>query len=342
MESRANYLMVGTFVLILMGGLLVFVVWLSKFQVAAEFTHYRIVFSDTVTGLRDGSPVRYNGVKVGEVLDIRLDPENPTHVIVEIEVQKLTPVRQDTTATLELQGLTGARYVLLKGGAPDSPLLSGTDGQLPTVAAGSSPFEQVLQGAPEVLDNVNALLARSQALLSDENIANIHRVVANVATLSDALANQGGNIEKLVEDASATMANLQGATNSLHEMANSLQKDSKLLIERTDSVLGSIDSLAKNSDTTVTEVGAELQTLIGTLNGTAKVLDGTLLEIQGMVAENREPLRDFTSTGLFQLSSLLKEARDLISELQRVTTEVERDPAGFIFGDRKQGYEPGK
>ncbi|MEM7169986.1 MAG: MlaD family protein [Pseudomonadota bacterium] len=342
MESRANYLMVGSFVLLLAGGLLGFVVWLGKFQTDTEFSLYDIIFTDPVTGLRDGSAVRYNGVKVGEVLSIGLDPDDPTRVTVEIEIQKLTPVREDTTATLELEGLTGGRYVLLKGGAPGSPLLAGKDGKPPVIAAGASSFERVLEGAPEVLDNVNVLLTRATSLLNDQNLDNINRLIANLAEVSQTFTDRDQDIDKLLEDAGTTMTNLRNATKSLEEMATALKSDSQQLVARADSTLLSIEELAGSSNSTVVQVGEDLELLLGTLNGTAGVLDSTLVEIQGMVAENREPIRDFTSTGLFQLSSLLKEARELIGELQRVTTEVERDPAGFIFGNRNQGYEPNK
>ena len=117
METRANYLMVGSFVLVFSAGLLAFVIWLAKFQFDTEFARYDIHYAQSVTGLKVGSPVRYSGVGVGEVIELRLKPDDPSEVLITIEIDRTTPVRGDTTATLEIEGLTGGRYVLLRGGS---------------------------------------------------------------------------------------------------------------------------------------------------------------------------------------------------------------------------------
>ena len=113
METRANYVLVGSFVLVMVVSLLVFVVWFGKVQFEAEAKRFEIVFTGSVTGLSAGSPVRYSGVRVGEVRSIRLDEEDPGKVDVIIEVAADTPIREDTVARLEIQGLTGGLYVLL-------------------------------------------------------------------------------------------------------------------------------------------------------------------------------------------------------------------------------------
>ncbi|HIP77225.1 MAG TPA: MCE family protein, partial [Kiloniellaceae bacterium] len=129
METRANYIMVGLFVLLLAFGLLGFVLWLAKFQFEQEFARYDIVFESAVTGVKEGSAVRYQGVRVGEVISVDLDEDRPTAIRVRIEVEKRTPVRADSKATLELEGLTGGRYVLLTGGSPEAAPLEPPEGR---------------------------------------------------------------------------------------------------------------------------------------------------------------------------------------------------------------------
>ena len=107
METRASHVAVGTFVLLLLLGLTGFVVWISKFQQAADLKRYDILFEEAVTGLELDSNVRYRGVPVGRVQDIRIDPANIERIRVTIEVRGDTPVKVDTKASLELQGLTG-------------------------------------------------------------------------------------------------------------------------------------------------------------------------------------------------------------------------------------------
>jgi phospholipid/cholesterol/gamma-HCH transport system substrate-binding protein len=332
--------MVGFFVLLLAFGLLGFVLWLAKFQFEEEFARYDIVFESTVTGLREGSAVRYRGVRVGEVTSVDLDPDRPTAIRVTIEVQKRTPVRADSVATLELEGLTGGRYVQLTGGAPSAPPLEPpAEDRRAEIPPGHSSFEQVLEDAPEVLENVNVLLLRAQALLSDGNLRNIEQLVGNLTQISAAIAENRGNVEKLIADAALTMENLRDATGNLESMAGSLQTNVETLTARADSTLTAFESMAGSIDREITVTSKDARGLIASLKETAGNLNGATRELEAMLAENREPIRDFTNTGLYELSNLLTEARELIVVLNRVTTEVQRDPARFIFGDQQQGYE---
>jgi phospholipid/cholesterol/gamma-HCH transport system substrate-binding protein len=340
METRANYIMVGSFVLLLAFGLLGFVLWLAKFQFEQEFARYDIVFESTVTGLKEGSPVRYSGVSVGEVISVDLDPDRPTAIRVTIEIQKRTPVRSDSVATLELEGLTGGRYVQLTGGSASEPPLQPPPGRkVAEIPAGSSSFEQVLENAPEMLENVNILLLRAQALLSDANLKNIEQLIGNLTEVTGAIADNRGNIEKLIADAALTMENLRETTGSLETMAESMDTNVQRLADRADTTLTAFEGMAGSIDREVTVTAKDARGLIASLQKTAQNLTNATGELDAMIAENREPIRDFANTGLYELTNLLTEARDLIVVLNRVTTEVQRDPARFIFGDQQQGYE---
>ncbi len=340
METRANYIMVGFFVLLLAFGLLGFVLWLAKFQFEQEFARYDIVFESTVTGLKEGSAVRYSGVRVGEVISVDLDPDRPTAIRVTIEVQKRTPVRTDSKATLELEGLTGGRYVQLTGGSPSAPPLEPPPGRkVAEIPAGTSSFEQVLEDAPEILENINILLLRAQALLSERNLKNVEQLIGNLTAVTGAIAENRDNIDKLIEDASLTMENLRDATGSLETMAASLDSNVTRLTERADTTMAAFEDMAGGIDREVTLTATDARDLIASLQVTAENLSGATNELEAMIAENREPIRDFSNTGLYELTNLLTEARDLIVVLNRVTTEVQRDPARFIFGDQQQGYE---
>ncbi|MHA1600015.1 MAG: MlaD family protein [Alphaproteobacteria bacterium] len=340
METRANYLMVGTFVLALAVGLVVFVLWLAKFQFDTEFARYDIVFKDSVTGLRIGSPVRYSGVRVGEVTAMRLDGDQPDQVLVTIEIDAKTPVRSDSLATLEIEGLTGGLYVLLSGGSPEAPPLTAASGQKrPVIAARPSSLQQVLAGAPELVESVNLLLVRANDLLNAENRGHISSGLANLDTLTSSLAARSGDIGQVLQDASATMANLRDATETLGDLAETLKSDSGKLVERADATLAAIGGMAETVDTEVTATAGEARALIGDLRGTAGRLGGMSEELSAMIAENREPISDFTATGLSELTGLLVEMRELVLALNRATTEIQRDPARFFFGNQQEGYE---
>lgn len=341
METRANYLLVGGFVLAIVAGFMVFVVWFAKFQFDVEFRRYQIVFDGSVTGLSPGSPVRYSGVRVGEVTEVRLDRDNPQRVRTTIEVEAGTPIREDTMASLELQGLTGGLYVLLSGGSADAPPLEPLPGEkFAVIASRPSSLEQVLAGAPDVLEGTNLLLARANRLLSDENTVRFGRALENITRLTGTLAEQSTQIDTLFADAAKTMTNLREASASVAELAGALKGDSTRLMRQASDTLAATQELADTLGRSADSVKTDLNALVKDLRGTANATTGMAQEIEALVAENREPLRDFTAGGLYDITNMVAEVRDLLVGLNRVTTEVERDPARFLFGNQQQGYEP--
>ena len=343
METRASHLLVGSFVLLMVAGLTVFVVWLAKFQFDEQFTRYDIFFTGSVTGLKAGSVVRFSGVRVGEVIFVGLDHENPERVRALVELEAATPVRRDTVASLEVAGLTGGRYVMLSGGSPGSSPLRAEEGQKrPVIASRRSSLQMVLEGAPELLDSVNLLLARANDLVSAENSANFATSLDNLTRLSGALAARSGDIESLIADAAGTMRNLREASGAIEEMAENLKADGARLTARADTMLAAVERLARSVDGSVTEASGEVTTLVRELRTSAKSFTAMTKELQTLVAENRGPLQSFTTGGLYELATLITEARELLVGLNRVTTAVERDPARFLFGDQQQGYEAGQ
>ena len=120
METRANYLIVGLFTLAVIAAGFVFVWWFQRPVLRTPGNSFEVVFDGSVSGLRAGSSVLFNGIRVGEVQGLRLDPANPRRVVATVVAQSATPIRADTKATLEYQGLTGIASVSLTGGEPDA------------------------------------------------------------------------------------------------------------------------------------------------------------------------------------------------------------------------------
>jgi len=315
METRANNLLVGSFVLLILAGTTVFFLWLAKFQFDVEFTRYDVRFAGSVSGLKVGSAVELNGILVGEVIDIRIDPERVENVVVTIEVPSETPVREDTLASLQIKGLTGGVTVQLAGGTQNSPPLQPKAGEKRAIVASqASSLEQFLEDAPELLQSLQLLVGRASALLSEDNQAAFAQSLQNVSALTGALAARTDDIETLFDSASQTMANLRDASDALKTTADTF-------------------------NTTVARNEPEVAGLVADLRQSAITMTRFSKELEALVAENREPLRDFTGEGLYELTNFLSEARALIDGLNRVTTQVERDPARFIFGNQQQGYE---
>src|SRR6185312_13912133 len=224
METRASYIAVGAFVLVLILGLVGFVVWIGKFQGAEKFARYDILFDGSVTGLQVEGTVRYRGIPVGRIIDIRVDPTNIEKVRVTIEVKADTPVRADTDASIELQGITGVTYVLLKGGKQDSPALPVTMNEpYPEIKSIPSKIELLFQTAPDLLTKANVLIERVTLLFSDENEKNISETLANLRALSDRFANGGGNLDAMLESGKSALAKIDSMSTELEALAKDLR-----------------------------------------------------------------------------------------------------------------------
>ncbi|MGO1119758.1 MlaD family protein [Rhodovibrionaceae bacterium A322] len=322
METRANYLLVGGFVLVFFLGLLGFVIWLAKFQFDVSFKHYELVFSSSVTGLNKGGVVRYNGVPVGQVLKISLDEENPNNVAVIIEVQSLAPINADTVASQEMASITGGRYILLQGGDPNSPPLEKKAGhKYPRIKTMPSALQQVLSGVPEAVSSARELLEKAKKVLSDKNLATIDSTLTNVNTFSQALADRSGDIDRFIVDAANAMATVNESVAGVSDLVRDVRTE-----------VGNVSMKTEQALVSVTTAANKFQKTSDALTGVSK-------EMEGLVKENRIPIRDFTNSGLYELTALLTEARTLVRSLNRVTRDVDRDPAQFLFGNRQAGYE---
>ena len=128
METRANYVIVGAFVLVCIIGLFIAVLWVAGSQFREEYTYYRTYFTGAVTGLGKGTVVRYNGIDIGHAYDVAIDDADPKRVIVTLQIDPKVKIHVDSVATLESQGLTGAIYVEIEGGTATSPFADGRAG----------------------------------------------------------------------------------------------------------------------------------------------------------------------------------------------------------------------
>ncbi|MDG5493635.1 MlaD family protein [Niveispirillum sp. BGYR6] len=304
METRANYTAVGAFVLALAAAAMVFVIWLAKVQFSKDYQPYYIMVSGTVTGLVQGGPVRYRGVNVGTVTDIRINPENVEQVRVTVEVPSDTPIKTDAIASLEPVGVTGGVYVEIAGGSREAPLLKEKVSGIPVIPSRPSSIAAVLSRAPEVLEHLITISARLSALLNEDNQKAIGTTLANLATAS-------GHANESIRNANLLIVDLRRQAETLSRQA---------------------ETLLVTANDTVGKVGKDTGVITAQLAQTTKEINRLSASLAGMIEENREPIRDFTSTGLYDLSQLLIHLQDLTANLSRVTRRLERDPADLLFG----------
>ena len=163
MERKANYVLIGLFTFAVVAGAFGFVFWIHQTSGKKQSVLYRVIFDTSVSGLRRGAPVLFNGIRVGEVTDLQLTPDKPSQVTATLQVNKATPIRSDTRVGLEFAGLTGVASVSLKGVSATTPLIEREEGEPPTLKADLSASQDMMQAVHETLNNANAVITENQA-----------------------------------------------------------------------------------------------------------------------------------------------------------------------------------
>ncbi len=190
METRARYALIGVFMLAVIAASFAFVYWLEHAGGFGVRETYRIRFQSAVSGLLVGSTVLFNGIKVGEVTDLALDPADPGRVTATIAVDRGTPVRVDTQVGVEAQGLTGGAAVALRGGSADAPALAPADGEAPLLIAPPNAGQDWSELARQVLRRLDDILS--------DNAEPVKSVIANIDTFAKALARNSDRVDGIL------------------------------------------------------------------------------------------------------------------------------------------------
>ena len=236
METKANYLMIGGFVLGVLVLAFVFVFWMTN--LAGGGKRYFIVFDGSVAGLTTGSSVGFNGIKVGEVQSMQLDPADARKVQVLISVHGDTPVRENSHASMQSLGLTGGTGIQITAGSPDSPFLVATaENPIPVIAADRGGGQGLFDAAPAVMNNANALLLRLNDLVA-ENQQSIHKTLTNMENVTTML-------DQRKDDIAQTITDIQGAAQSFKDLSGKLEV----------SLGANLDSVTKTAKDSLQEFG---------------------------------------------------------------------------------------
>ncbi|MDH3228253.1 MAG: MlaD family protein [Alphaproteobacteria bacterium] len=315
METRASYLLVGIFVIVGITAMLAAAVWVTGSRTDRATVLYDIYFEGSVAGLQPGNAVQYRGIPVGGVVDMRIDPDNVERVLVTIEVAGGTPIREDTEATLALQGITGVSFIQLTGGTQQSPDLRPPPGRdRAVIRSRPSQLAAMIDAAPELLNRAIDVIGQVEKLLGEENLTHIANTLGNIETMTGSLADSGDDIEAMLAEGARTMTDLREVTGRANAMMAAIE--------------GDVGGVAKDTRIVLAEARKVVTRLAVASDEFAKFM-----------TESREPLSNFSATGLYEFAQLMAEARVLVGALSRLTEQIERDPARFLFGDQQQGVE---
>jgi phospholipid/cholesterol/gamma-HCH transport system substrate-binding protein len=223
METKANYVVTGLFTLAVIVGAFGFVYWFQNTGGGGERATYRVMFDGSVSGLRTGASVLFNGIRVGEVADLRLDPKAPRRVVAVIAVDRHAPVRADTRVALEFQGLTGLAALSLTGGSAENPEITGTTGEPLTLMAGPNAGADVTQAAREVLRRIDSLVADNETVLR-ASLRNIETVTATLAQNSERFEKVMAGLETLSGGEDGKGGQIGEAADAIRKLADNLDK----------------------------------------------------------------------------------------------------------------------
>jgi phospholipid/cholesterol/gamma-HCH transport system substrate-binding protein len=222
METKANYIVTGAFTLAVIVGAFGFVYWFQRMGGNGDKATYRVVFDGSVSGLGPGSSVRFNGIRVGEVAKLDLDPHDPRKVVAVVTLEGAVPIRADTKVGLQFQGLTGLAEVSLIGGAADAAPVAAQGAAPPTIYADASASADVTQQARDVLARIDHLVA--------ENETALHLSLRNIETVTTTLAENSERLDKVMAGLQSLTGNGDGdgqigqAADSIRRLADDLDK----------------------------------------------------------------------------------------------------------------------
>ena len=300
MERDAHYAAVGIATVALLAALAVFAIWLARLQFNNDYDIYDIVFSGPVRGLSEGGEVHFNGIRVGEVTDLNLDPKKGDQVIARIRVDATTPVRVTSRAQLEPQGITGLNYIQITAGNPQSAILKAQypDNVVPVIQSQPSPIAELLSGSGTVLAQTVDALNRINRVLSDDNIRSFSTSVKNVEALSSELEARKGmfaELEKALTKANAAISEYQALGVSTRQL---IEGDGRQAIANINRAADQAADAAASANRTIS--GLE------------------------------RPVNDFATIGLPQLQQSIQSLEDATRALEGLVEEVRSSPRDFI------------
>lgn len=300
MERDAHYAAVGIATVALLAALAVFSIWLARLQFNNDYDLYDIVFYGPVRGLSEGGEVHFNGIRVGEVTDLNLDPKKGDQVIARIRLDATTPVRVTSRAQLEPQGITGLNYIQITAGNPNSALLKSQypENVVPVIQSQPSPIAELLSGSGTVLAQTVDALNRINRVLSDDNIRSFSSSLKNVEAITTEFEARKGMLEQLEQ-----------------------------ALTRANSAIAEYERLGVSTRQLVEGDGRQA---IANINKAAEDAQQAVASINRMTGSLEGPVGEFANTGLPQLQQSIQGLEGATRSLEELIDEVRSSPRDFI------------
>jgi phospholipid/cholesterol/gamma-HCH transport system substrate-binding protein len=308
MDREANYVAVGAFVLAVVVLGTGFVLWYTKAADGEQERRYEIYFEGGVSGLSEGSTVRYLGVQVGRVAQIRIDPRDAGRVRVVADIAESTPIKSDTVARLGLQGVTGLLHINLLPRDPGSRPPPPVEGiRYPVIPSQQSEFEELVGSLPNLVAKAGETLNRINATLSDENIALVTATFRSAEQAASDFPPAVAEARAMFLELRSAATEMQGTAEALHELTGTSGEQIKIAATRLREVA---DNVARTSG-----------------------------RLDALVERNAGNIDRFAGEGLAEFELLVRETREAVRSIDSFTESLERDPSQLIYRAEPGGVE---
>jgi phospholipid/cholesterol/gamma-HCH transport system substrate-binding protein len=308
MERDANYVAVGSFVLLLLAMGTGFVLWYSETGDRRQYQRYEIYFDGSVFGLSEGGSVRYLGVAVGRIARIGLDPRDPSRVRVIADISDDTPVESGTVARLALQGVTGLLFIDLKPADPDKAQMKAVESlNYPVIPSERSDFDVFISSLPDVVAKAGEVLNRMNAVLSDDNIGSV----------------------------AATLSSVEDAARDLPDTVDSTRR----LLAQLEGVAEEIRGAAADVRGLTSSSAPELREAIVRLRRAADSIAAVSARIDHFVAANEDSISRFADQGLSEIDALVRDMRETAKAVERLSRQIGDDPSRLLYQPSTRGLE---
>lgn len=318
METRARYVLIGAFTLLGFLGIMAFLLWFGKAQSDRQFSYYDALF-DSVAGISRGSEVRFAGLGVGQVTSLALDRDDSGKVRVRLEVAAATPVRTDSVATIEAQGVTGVATVSIAAGSPDQPLARDVTDGIPVLPTGRSALQSLSEDVPGLIAEASAAIAQVNAVLGPDNREKLSAIMTSAQSTAAQLDHAMGALDQ-------TIADVSGAVGSLKEMSDAvgpLSDRAGRLLDTADAAVAEFAALKPQAgelldrgqqtlESAQAAVDGPLRTALDDIAATSVMARDTLTDLKPQT----EALLDTWTDAGNGTSARLSEAREVIASLQ--------------------------
>jgi len=319
-ENKANYALIGLFVLFALLAVVGFTIWLSGAQFNKQYDVYEVAFDGGVRGLSKGSEVRFNGLGVGEVTSLAYDRDDPNLVLADIQVTERTPIDVNAVAQLTPLGLTGMNYIEITPGTdPDAPLMIDLPGRgIKRIVGEASSVDELLTGGGDVVMAAQTALSRTNQLLSPDNVETFSQILRNVEAIT----------------ASVDVSELD--TSKLNDLMDSITAAANSIADTAKSIEGTSDSIDGVVQEDLRGLLSKAERSLAGLDETISGFDGTAEGVDVLITDMRDAINRLSNSGLTDMEETIDGIRGLVLTLSRVADGLERSPTEFIVGAERE------